>query len=168
MGSCLGYLILLPFAGVIWLGYKIVDACIKKGGSIRVLGIFVCIIFGGGSIYAGYLIGPIVGWFIMAIGGLLIIVGIWRSLTVTKQDIELEEEERLKKESKEEAWRAVKEMAREILAQDRIDDFVRFGQIVQILEQEPLDGEASELVSQLKKLEKKTAENFLKRQRNGK
>ena len=75
---------------------------------------------------------------------------------MTKQEIELEEkEEQLKKERKEEAWRAVKEMAREILAQDKIDDLETYKQIVRILEQEPLDGEASELVSRLKKLKKK-------------
>ena len=66
-----------------------------------------------------------------------------------------QKEEQLKKERKEEGWRVVKEMAREILAQDKIDDLETFNQIVRILEQEPLDGEASELVSRLEKLKKK-------------
>ncbi len=161
MAGCLGWLILLPFAGAIWLAYKIVDACIKKGGSMRLLGILVCLVVGGGSIVGGYFIGPIVGWFIMAIGGLLVVVGVWRSLAITKEDVELEElTEKLDKERKEETWRTVKEMAREMLAQDRIDDLERFNQIVRILEQEPLDGEASELVSQLKKLKKKQAKSL--------
>jgi len=161
VAGCLGWLILLPFAGAIWLAYKIVDACIKKGGSMRLLGILVCLVVGGGSIVGGYFIGPIVGWFIMAIGGLLVVVGVWRSLAITKEDVELEElTEKLDKERKEETWRTVKEMAREMLAQDRIDDLERFNQIVRILEQEPLDGEASELVSQLKKLKKKQAKSL--------
>jgi len=63
--------------------------------------------------------------------------------------------EKLDRERKEEAWRAVKEMAREMLAQDKIDDLETYNQIVRILEQEPLDSEASELVSRLKKLKKK-------------
>lgn len=91
MGNILGYLILLPFVGAILLGYKAVDVCIKKGGNMRALGILVCIIIGGGSIYAGFFIGPIVGWFIMFMGGALIVAGIWRSIALNREDLDLEE-----------------------------------------------------------------------------
>ncbi|MCK4368290.1 MAG: hypothetical protein KAV68_01285 [Dehalococcoidales bacterium] len=157
MGCILGWLILLPFAGAIWLGYKIVDACIKKGGSMRVLGILVCIIFGGGSIYAGYFIGPIVGWFIMAIGGLLLIVGIWRSLTVTKEEVELEElQEKLDKESKELA----KEVAKKILERDKIDNYEEFNWVCDALAENKYDGKSIELLERLKQLKKKQAKSL--------
>lgn len=96
-----GLLIFLPFVGVSWLAFKIVDACIKKGGLMRLLGILVSLIIGGSSVAAGYFIGPIVGWTIMALGGFVIVVGSWRSLVVTKEDVELQElEEELEKETK--------------------------------------------------------------------
>jgi len=154
--GCLGFLILLPFAGAWWLTIKIVDASIKKSDALRPLGILISLAVGGGSVYAGYYIGPIVGWFIMAVGVIVAIVGTWRSLAVTRYQVEQEElTERLEKERKEEAWRAVKEIAKGMLAQDRIDDLQTYKQIVHILEQEPLDGEASDLVSRLNKLKKK-------------
>jgi hypothetical protein len=70
-----GWFILLTFSGAWALTLKIVDACVKKSGALRPLGIVVSILVGGGSIFAGYFIGPIVGWFIMAVGGLVAVGG---------------------------------------------------------------------------------------------
>ena len=161
MAGCLGWLILLPFAGAIWLTYKIVDACIKKGGSMRVLGILVCLVVGGGSIAGGYFIGPIVGWFIMAIGGLLVVVGIWRSLAMTKEEVELEElQEKLDKERKEEQQRLAKEVAKEILNQGKIDNYEEFNLVCDVLDGNKYDGKSAELLEQLKKLKKKQAKSL--------
>jgi len=91
MRFILGWLILIPFAGAWWLTIKIVDACIKKSDALRPLGILVSLIVGGGSVIAGYFIGPIVGWLIMASGVLVAIGGTWRSLVVTKAQMQLEE-----------------------------------------------------------------------------
>lgn len=161
MAGCLGWLILLPFAGAIWLAYKIVDACIKKGGSMRLLGILVCLVVGGGSIAGGYFIGPIVGWFIMAIGGLLVVVGIWRSLAMTKEKVELEElQEKLDKERKEEQQRLAKEVAKEILNQGKIDNYEEFNLVCDVLDGNKYDGKSAELLEQLKKLKKKQAKSL--------
>lgn len=104
---------------------------------------------------------PVWGWIGIVIGGIIIVFLSLRALTTSRQEIELEElEEELKKARKEAAWEAVKEMAKEMLAQDRIDDLEEYKQIVKVLEREPLDSEASELVNQLKKLKKKQERLF--------
>ncbi|MBM3119290.1 MAG: zinc ribbon domain-containing protein [Chloroflexi bacterium] len=101
MHFCLGWLILLPFAGAFWLTIKVTDACIKIGGIMRLLGALLSLLVGGLSVFAGWQIGPIVGWFIMVCGGGLAIFGSWRVLTTTKEELELEElEEKLDKEMK--------------------------------------------------------------------
>jgi len=114
---------------------------------------------------------PVLDWILRIAGILFLLSMIWQGILLSivligsligkikgepkiNSEIE-EEEERLSKESKEVVWGQVKEMAREMLAQDKIDDLDSLNQMVQVLEQEPSDGEASELVSQLKKLEKK-------------
>jgi len=171
--GCLGALMLLPFAGLSWLAVKIVDLCAKKGGGMRLMGVIASFILGGICIRLGYwgafegytewrgtelykVTYPVWGWIGIVIGGIIIIFLSLTALTKTKQQIELEErEEQEKKEAKEEAWRGVKKMAADILEKDKIDDLATFNRIVQILEKEPLDSEASKLVSQLKKLKKK-------------
>ena len=101
MSRLIGWLILLPFAGVFWLTWKAVNACAKKGGFLRLIGALLSLVVGGFSIYAGWQIGPIVGWFIMVCGGGLAIFGTWRVLTATKEELEWEElEEKLNKEMK--------------------------------------------------------------------
>ena len=151
MRGCIGWLILLPFAGAIWLAYKIADACIKKGGPMRLLGVLVCLLVGGGSIYAGYHIGPIVGWFIMAIGGLVAIVGTWRNLVVTKEQVEAEElSEKLDKERKTWEQELARERAKEILEQGEIDDYQDVDWICNVLTGNRYDSESAELLERLK------------------
>ena len=117
--GCLGSLMLLPFAGATWLAIKIVDSCAKKGGRMRLVGVLASLILGGFCVGLGYwgafegytewrgtelyqVTYPVWGWIGIVIGGIIIIFFSWRALTTTKQEIELEEEEeRLKKESKE-------------------------------------------------------------------
>lgn len=118
--GCLGALMLLPFAGATWLAIKIVDSCAKKGGEMRLVGVLASLILGGICVGLGYwgafegytewrgtelyqVTYPVWGWIGIVIGGIIIIFFSWRALTMTKQEIELEEEERLKKESEEEA-----------------------------------------------------------------
>jgi len=50
MRGCIGWVILLPFAGAWWLTIKIVDACIRKGAAMRPLGILVSLLVGGGEL----------------------------------------------------------------------------------------------------------------------
>lgn len=113
--GCLGALMLLPFAGATWLAVKIVDSCAKKGGGMRLIGVLASLISGGICIGLGYwgafegytewrgnelyqVTYPVWGWIGIIIGGIIIIFFSLRALTMTKQEIELEEkEERLKK-----------------------------------------------------------------------
>ncbi|MCX6013291.1 MAG: hypothetical protein NTV30_07775 [Chloroflexi bacterium] len=95
----MGGLILSAFAGVLWLTVTIVGTCIK---ATRSLG--NSLIVGGGSIVAGYFIGSIIGWVIMALGVLIIIRGTWR-----------------------------KEEAKSMLKQDKIDDYERFHLVSKII-----------------------------------
>lgn len=151
MRFIIGLLILLPFAGAFWLTIKIVDACIKKSGILRLFGILISLAVGGGSIYAGYHIGPIVGWFIMAIGGLVAIVGTWRSLVVTKEQVELEElTEKLDKERKTWEQELARERAKEILEQGEIDDYQDVDWICNVLTGNRYDSESAELLERLK------------------
>jgi hypothetical protein len=116
--GCLGWLLLAPFAGAIWLAYKVGDTCIKRGRSYKPLGLFVYFLLGGFCVGLGYFLAyvgwtewrgselyqityPIAGWFGMVMGGINIVVGIWRTLTMKKEDVELEElMEKLKEERK--------------------------------------------------------------------
>jgi len=151
----LGWLILMPFAGAAWLTLKLVDSCIRKGGFMRLLGIFTCLLVGGGSIIAGYFIGPIVGWVIMGIGGLIVIVGILRSLTMTKEEIVLEElTEKSEKELQEHERELVKAEARRILEQGKIDDYKRSDLICKYLDRLKFDTESFNLSWDLNKLKK--------------
>lgn len=160
MAGCLGWLILLPFAGAWWLTIKIVDACIKKSDAMRPLGILVSLLVGGGSIVAGYYIGPIVGWFIMGVGGLVAIIGVWRSLVVTKEYIEMEElNGKLEKERKEEEQEEAKGKAKEILELGVIDDFKLVDWICNILDKIKFDNEAFNLSWDLKELKKKQSKS---------
>jgi len=156
--GCIGWLILLPFVGAWWLTIKIVDACIKKSDALRPLGIIISLLVGGGSIYAGYSIGPIVGWFIMGAGGLVAIIGVWRSLVVTKEYIEAEElSEKLDKERKEEERSWAKAEAKKILEQGKIDDYERLNMICNILEDRKSGMEEIGLFYKLEELKKKQA-----------
>jgi uncharacterized membrane protein len=143
----------LPFAGIWWLTFKIIDACIKKSNALRPLGIIVSILVGGGSVVAGYFIGPIVGWFIMGIGGIVAIVGVWRSLSATKEYIEIEkQQEELEKTQKQEEENWAKEEAKKILKQGEIYDFQMAYYIYSILDRRGASWEAMNLNNELERL----------------
>jgi len=153
MGFILGWLILLPFAGAWWLTIKIVDACIKKSDALRPLGILISLFVGGGSIVAGYFIGPIVGWFIMACGALVVIIGTWRSLAAAKEEVELEElTEKVEEERKRQGQKWAKEEAKKMLEQGKIDDHERLDSVCNILDDAKFDTQAFRLSDDLKKL----------------
>ena len=161
----IGWLILLPFAGAWWLTIKIVDVCIKKSDALRPLGIIISLLVGGASIYAGYLIGPIVGWVIMGVGGLVAIIGVWRSLVVAKYQVEREWLEGLvgkgqlrksDQEKWENMWISAKEEAKSMLKQDEIDDYERFSLVRSTLAFHGNDSESYELYGELNKLEWKS------------
>jgi len=156
MRGCIGWLILLPFAGAWWLTIKIVDACIKKSDALRPVGILISLLVGGGSIAAGYFIGPIVGWLIMGIGGLVAIIGVWRSVVVTKEYIGAEElSEKLDEERKSWEEELARERAKEILEQGEIDNSQDVDWICSVLDKVKFDSEAYELSLNLKELKKK-------------
>ncbi len=156
MSGCIGWLILMPFVGVWWLTIKAVDACIKKSNTLRPVGIIISLLVGAGSIYAGYSIGPIVGWFIMACGGFIAVLGVWRSMVVTREYMEAEKlEEKLEKErNKEEQEVAIKE-AKEILEQGEIDDYERVDWICSVLDRIKFSWEGINLSEDLKQLKQK-------------
>jgi hypothetical protein len=169
VSGCIGWFILLPFAGAWWLTIKVIDACIKKSSALRPLGIILSLAVGGGSIVAGYFIGPIVGWFIMAVGGLVVVIGTWRSLVVTRQQVQLAEIEEFREklfkgqqlsELEEERWgkmwKSAREEARELVGRGKIDNRERFEFISSILLLHGSDSESYQLYSELKKLERKS------------
>jgi hypothetical protein len=113
--GCLGWVLLAPFAGLAWAAIKVVDHSIKKGN--KPLGVLISILLGGISVGLGYLLAyvgwtesdglnlyqvtyPVAGWIGMVIGGGIVVGGILRTMTMTKEDVELEElAEKLKKKS---------------------------------------------------------------------
>ena len=175
MGCIIGWLILLPFSGIIWLAYKIADTCIKKGGPMRLLGVIVSFLVGGGSILAGYFIGPIVGWFIMAVGALVLVIGTWRSVVEPKPTKPQMEQEWLRglvgkgqlgksdQDKLESMWISAKEEARSILKQDEIDNYDRFSLVCSTLAWHGNDSESYELYGELRKLEWKSTIKEAKR-----
>jgi len=160
----MGWFILLLFTGAWWLTYKIVGACIKKGGPMRLLGIIISFLVGGGSILVGYFIGPIVGWLIMTIGGLVIVIGTWRSAVEpkpTKSQLEREwlmglvgrgELDKSDQEKWDNMWVSAKEEAKRILRQDEADDYDRLSLVGLTLSTRANDSESNELLGELKKL----------------
>ena len=171
----LGWLILLLFAGVWWLTIKIVDACIKKGGPVRLLGVIVSFLVGGGSIAAGYFIGPIVGWFIMAVGGLVVVIGTWRSVVEPKPTKPQMEQEWLRglvgkgqlgksdQEKWENMWVSAKEEAKKMLQKEEIDDYERFSLVCSTLASRANDSESYELFGELREFKWKSTIKEAKR-----
>ena len=168
----IGWLILLPFAGAWWLTIKIVDACIKKSDALRPWGIIISLLVGGASIYAGYFIGPIVGWVIMGAGGLVAIIGVWRSLVVAKYQVEQEWLEglvgkgQLRKSDQEKLdnmWNSAKEEAINILKQGKIEDYEKFSLVSSTLAHHGNDSESHELFGELRKLEWKSTKEEAKK-----
>jgi hypothetical protein len=113
--GCLGWVLLAPFGGLAWGAYKVGDYFIKRGN--KPLGVFLSFLLGGLCSGLGYCLAyvgwieqrgleayrityPIAGWFGIVVGGLAIVVEISRILTMTKEDVEMEElAEKLKKKS---------------------------------------------------------------------
>ena len=158
MHFVMGLLILAPFALAFGLAVKIVNACIKKSDALRPVGIIVSLLVGGVSIVSGYFIGPIVGWFIVVLGGLLAVFGTFRSLTMTREEVELEElEEKLEKERKQQEQDWAKEEAKKMLEQGKIDDYESLDLICNILDRRESDMKAFDLSWKLKELKKKQA-----------
>ena len=104
--GCLGWVLIAPFSGLAFAAVKLIKYSIKKGN--KPLGILISILLGGISIGLGYdlaYIGwtqyeglnlyqvtyPVTGWIGMAIGGVIVIGGIFRTLTMTKEQVEIEE-----------------------------------------------------------------------------
>lgn len=122
---------------------------------MRLLGALICLSVGGGSIYAGYHIGPIVGWFIMFIGGLLALFGTWRSLAMSKEGLELEElTEKMKKEIEGRDFEVAKELAEEMLNQGVIEDYEVFNWVCDILSKGDNYFKSKNLLDDLWKLKK--------------
>jgi len=157
MNSCIGSLILLPFAGVWMLTIKFVDSCIKKSDALRSVSILISLLSGGASLYLGYVIGPVVGWFIMGAGVFVAIVGTWRSLVVSKEQIELEEfAEKLNQAQQKEERKQIKAEARDILQRGIILDYQRLDQLCEALNaMYKYDNEAFDLSWDLQKLKRK-------------
>ena len=104
--GCLGWLLIAPFGGLAFAAVKLIKYSIKKGN--KPLGILLSIILGGISLGLGYdlaYIGwteyegftlyqvtyPVAGWIGMVIGGVIVVGGIFRTLTTTKEQVEMEE-----------------------------------------------------------------------------
>ncbi len=171
----IGWLLLMPFAGAWWLCYKIVDVGVKNGGPARFLGILVSILVGSGSILAGYFIGPIVGWFIMAVGALALVTGTWRSMVEskpTKSDMEREflrglmGKGQLGKSDQEKwdsMWISAKEEAKIMLQQDDIDIYGRVSSVRSTLASRADDSESLALYGELGQLQWKSTIKEAKR-----
>lgn len=104
--GCLGWVLIAPFGGLALAAIKVVNYSIKKGN--KPLGILISILLGGISLGLGYDLAyvgwteyeglnlyqvtyPVAGWIGMVIGGGIIIGGIFRTLAMTKEQVELEE-----------------------------------------------------------------------------
>lgn len=113
--GCLGWVLIAPFGGLAFAAIKVVNYSIKKGK--KSLGIIISILLGGISLGLGYDLAyvgwteyeglnlyqvtyPVAGWIGMVIGGGIVIGGIFRTLAMTKEQVELEElVEKLKERS---------------------------------------------------------------------
>jgi len=104
--GCLGWVLIAPFSGLAFAAVKLVDYFIKKGK--KPLGILISILLGGISLGLGYDLAyvgwteyegfnvyqvtyPVAGWIGMVLGGCIVVGGIFRTLTMTKEQVELEE-----------------------------------------------------------------------------
>jgi len=104
--GCLGWVLIAPFGGLAFAAIKVVNYSIKKGK--KPLGIIISILLGGISLGFGYDLAyvgwteyeglnlyqvtyPVAGWIGMVIGGGIVIGGIFRTLAMTKEQVELEE-----------------------------------------------------------------------------
>jgi hypothetical protein len=98
----LGWLLLLPLTFAFWLAVTAGNACAKKGGLWRLLGVLVSFVIGGICIQVGYWFGiegftewradgiyqvtyPVLGWIIMIGGGLIALLGTWTALVGRKE-----------------------------------------------------------------------------------
>jgi hypothetical protein len=94
---CLGWLLLLPLTISFYLVRWVVSYFAQKGGLWRFLGVLVSLIIGGVFIFVGYGFGiecytewrdgsyyrvtmPVLGWIFMVGGGIIAIVGSFKSL----------------------------------------------------------------------------------------
>lgn len=188
MGRLLSYLLLALLAFASWLALKFIRVCIKRGGIWRLLAAFASLLSTGLCIGFGYwlvFIGcteqqgseiyqvtyPVAGWIGIVAGVFFLLVGIWRSLTMTKQEAEQEEvEEKLDEEIKKEAelkkqreehvfkmqgdvGLSAKEAARAILKQRAIGKYKDlYGLICDTLVKNENDRESVELLEQLRSL----------------
>ena len=108
MRGCLGWLLLMPLVFAFWLVVTVGNACGKRGGLWRMLGILVSLVIGGICVQVGYWFAiegfveweglevhqvtyPVLGWISMIGGGLIAILGTWTSLAATKEELDLEE-----------------------------------------------------------------------------
>ena len=168
--GCLGWLLLMPFSIASLIAFKAVDFCIKK--RIRLLGLLICLILGGFCIGLGYVIAfegfdewrdlvlykvtyPIAGWVGMIFGGITILVGTWRSVAITKEQVELEERtEKLEKEREQEEKdrKEAIALAQKWLQSGKIDNFEKYNTIINFLGKRQWDHELADLSEQLKEL----------------
>ena len=108
----------------------------------------------------------------MGVGGLVAIIGVWRSLVVAKYQVEREWLEglvgkgQLRKSDQEKLdnmWNSAKEEAINILKQGKIEDYERFSLISGTLLHGDNVDENLELYQRLKKLERKLTKEDAKR-----
>ncbi len=179
MRGCLGWLLLLPLAFAFWLAMTVANACVKKGGLWRLLGVLASLVIGGICIQVGYWLAiegftewrgleayqvtyPILGWISMIGGGLIAILGTWTALVGTKEETGLREglTEEQYFERKEERRKSTIEEAKKILEQGKVDNYKkkeweRLNLICYQLSHYPGDPESTELLEQLRELKNK-------------
>ena len=168
-----GWLLLLPLAFAFWLTITIAMRSAHKGGGLwRLLGVLASFVIGGVCGAVGYSLGTeagsIFGWIVLVGGGLMAILGTWTTLFETKEtELEKLAKKRgpggkLEKLEEQEKWddmyESVKEEARRILEQDKIDNYNNLFSIQNALALNmAFDDEARELYYDLQKLTWKMA-----------
>ena len=172
------YLYVLPFLLLLAL-LKCVNWLIKKGNALRPLALILSLTMGGLWILGGILLLTTVGIIIFSItviftGGLCILIALFRILFVSKQKIiddeiqdKIAEEKRKIEDKNYESYEWLCQESRKILDSGKIEDYLKFRRLIDVLDNNRSYPELKELSKELKALEQKGNEEIFKRMRGG-
>ena len=154
-------LVILPYIILWWTNRKVIDILIKKGGGGRLFGVIVTLIVGLACAYVSLLL--MIGHWAIGLAGLvmvlfILVTNIWRSLTMSKEKLEQEEQTEIEKEKrKEEIKQQIKETLEKILEKGTVDEEEYYNLQYKILipsslSENEYDRELRELLSKVEKL----------------
>lgn len=172
------YIYVLPFLLFLAL-LKCVNWLRKKGNALRPLALILSLTIGVLWIFSGVLLLTTGGSILFPItviftGGLFLLVALFRILFISKQKIidgeiqdKLAEERRKIEDKNYESYEWLCQESRKILDSGKIEDHLKFGRLIDALDNNLSYPELKNLSKELKALEQKETEEIFKRMRGG-